>query len=426
MWHRVFAKWWGQVNLMCPSDVVNTSEPMKQSLVITGIGPTSSGTGRFVSHIVDYAAKITNTKISILVRPEDEYQPRPVTGLVAQLDWVAKRLSLRGRVLWFSLKIILRGWVGYRNQVVIVHPQTLGMKNVLRVIGGRHRKTPILYLLDNSYFCIRSYNHLSNEDGPCLRCVGGELKYAREFQCSPYPVADHYAFVYIKKLSEMVQAKRVRLLAQNLSQAQLAERHFGLHRGDVHVVGLWTRDFDSVLASQTCFTTAVSTERIRARSVLFHGFGVDAKGASWCRELAREMPDIQFFFPFIKPKKWDDVPENCEFIRLTWETGLEQLAREVAVIIVPSLWSAPIEGALIKSLLVNTAVAVVDTEFAFQSEVKSKRLFRLKRNIEDAKVTLRELVDAAPARRAHTDQDTWMREFIEWNRHACDRIFNGE
>jgi hypothetical protein len=54
---------------------------------------------------------------------------------------------------------------------------------------------------------------------------------------------------------------------------------------------------------------------------------------------------------------------------MTWNSGLARAVADAAVVAVPSLWSAPVESALVKSLVTARAVAVADNPTAFASEI---------------------------------------------------------
>ncbi len=73
-------------------------------------------------------------------------------------------------------------------------------------------------------------------------------------------------------------------------------------------------------------------------------------------------------FPFAKPL-WFSAPRNCSFITCTWESGLREEMAKSRFVIVPSLWSAPIEGALVKSIACAKAVLVVDNPTSYSGEL---------------------------------------------------------
>ena len=51
--------------------------------------------------------------------------------------------------------------------------------------------------------------------------------------------------------------------------------------------------------------------------------------------------------------------------------------KSASLVVVPSLWSAPIEGALVKSIVANPRTAIIDNASAFQSEVPTDVALRL-------------------------------------------------
>ena len=114
--------------------------------------------------------------------------------------------------------------------------------------------------------------------------------------------------------------------------------------------------------------------------VVFHGMSVAAKGATWAIEVARHAPQLTFVFPF-KSRQLKlasaEFPPNVRFEPQTWETGLADQVSAAAIVLVPSLWSATMEVALLKSIVAARAVAVVDEPTAYSSELPAGLVLRL-------------------------------------------------
>lgn len=70
---------------------------------------------------------------------------------------------------------------------------------------------------------------------------------------------------------------------------------------------------------------------------------------------------------------------------------MNEAVYEAALVCVPSLWSAPAEGALIKSLVVGRAVAVVQNDTALASELPDGLVLKLS---PDPAAAARQLADA--------------------------------
>ncbi len=141
----------------------------------------------------------------------------------------------------------------------------------------------------------------------------------------------------------------------------MAQRHFELTMKP-QVVGLWTADWDNLLDP----VTQPVTDR-GIWDVVFHGFDLEAKGAQWLEAVATKLPARRFLFPFRKPAR--ATPANCAYVQMNWESGLEAIIRAAPIVAVPSLWSAPIEGALIKTIATAAATAVVENASAFADEL---------------------------------------------------------
>ena len=337
--------------------------------ILSGQRPGDSGTGRLVTHVRQEIARYAPS-FSLVTRPDP---PVAVPTLVRRRRWgqaLQVFIGHAGRELWFRLGLrAVRRRV--REPLLVLHPQTLGFRNFLELVDGRILPAT-LFLLDSSFFCIASYNHLLGENRPCMRCVGGDFKQARRHECEPFPKPDPTAHEYVIRILDLVKQGRIRIVAQNARQAELAQRHFGLSEPPA-VVGLWTKDWDPLLETARTKQPVAMPEQTQ---IVFHGFDLDAKGAAWLEKVAEHIPRRRFIFPFPRPAK-RTPPRNCEYKPMTWETGLEDAVSSAQCVVVPSLWSAPIEGSLVKSIVLSRRVAVTENDSSYVDELPDGLVLRL-------------------------------------------------
>ena len=224
------------------------------------------------------------------------------------------------------------------ESLLIFHPQAIGYEVVARILESR--QFTWIFVLDSSFFCRQSYNHRAGESQACFECLAGKTKNAEKYGCQYFPFLQQTEVEFEKKLIKLSKQKRIGFFAQNVSQQRLLQKNFGLD-ANVIVTGM-NSDFDVL-------THHEQSNHLRKKTVVFHANPLAAKGVDWTIELAKQLPDFEFIFPFDR----NDLPEflipkNCSFASMSWETGLKELISESEYVICPSLWSAPIEGALIK------------------------------------------------------------------------------
>jgi hypothetical protein len=377
-------------------------------IVYAGIPPGASGTGQFVDWLQRQGAAVVHSAQYRQAPSELIRTGRLLTALREVITaWLVRTL--------FRLRFRL-GSLRDDHDAVLLHPQTIGLRRTLDFIR-RRRRAPVMFLLDSSFFCIRSYNHLPGTTAPCLDCLGGRFESIDEHGCTPFPVSDPEARNFVRELRELIRAGRLHLVAQCATQARMAAHHFGV---DVPRVGLWTTEWSGIF--DTPAQPAVPTDERRA-DVVFHGFWVEAKGARWVVEVARHAPTLHFLMPFPRPLALDDAPPNCKFSPMTWDSGLAVAAVAADVVLVPSLWSAPVESAVVKSIAVASAVAVVDNTTAFVSDIPSDVILRLPADPELAAVRLVASVTAGwrpdPEARA-----TWLARWRTANEPVLDSLSN--
>jgi hypothetical protein len=204
----------------------------------------------------------------------------------------------------------------------------------------------------------------------------------------------------------------VKLLAQSKSHSLLAERHFGV---SVPVVGLWANGWDE------CLNVEVDPNPSYRWDVVFHGWHVPAKGADWLLEVARHCPDLKFLMPFAcNPDLAASLP-NCTFRQMTWENGLRDEIKAARITAVPSLWSASIEGALLKSIACAPAVSVLQNDTAYSSELPSELLLRMPKDAASAAERLRWAVSSGWQPDPHL-RKYWLEQFVSFNRSMYERL----
>ena len=91
--------------------------------------------------------------------------------------------------------------------------------------------------------------------------------------------------------------------------------------------------------------------------IVFHGAAIAPKGIFFLLKLAELMPDYSFLVPDSYSNVYRvtklEAPNNVSFVQMSWESGLRQAVSSARLVINPSMWSAPIEGALVKSAKFN-------------------------------------------------------------------------
>lgn len=377
--------------------------------ILSGIEPGTSGVGQLINALANDTDGISEKVVIHHGRPREQS--------------VGKLLK-RGRVMMAVRHFLQRSKLDRimlgTPDLVLIHPQSLGTEWCCELI--RRRRLPTwLYIMDCSFFCVRSYNHLDGESDCCTRCVGGDWASREHHGCRPFPVTlDRYAEVFLDVLRSAVARGMVRFLSQNDRQAELVRKHFG-NAVVVENVGLWTGDMSPVARVDSVRVAEPAT-------VVFHGHPVSAKGFQWAIELARATPDIDYLFPCSADVLrnygfcQDELP-NCRFKPMEWGSGLSEHVAASRITLVPSLWSASIEGALIKSLFTAPAVAVVDIASAFSSELPSELLLRLHPDVKWAAGQVRDAV-ATGWRPEPAVYNAWRAAFVRSNRNILRRIID--
>ncbi|MEH6499667.1 MAG: hypothetical protein V7751_09805 [Pseudoalteromonas distincta] len=288
-----------------------------------------------------------------------------------------KAIASIAQTLHNRLSFKLASFLIKNSKIIFIHPQTAGFRTLFRL----SRKNEVyLYVMDNSFFCIRSYNYHPVLKKECLQCVGNSAN--ADLACLPFPIKINRNS-NLKLLGEMAKiAHHVTFLCQNHNQSLLLKEHFGATI-KTEQIGMNTGELAEWSQSNLKFNKRTNRSN---PFILFHGAISEPKGLNYFIQLANEMPSWNFIIPAHESALYNfALPSNIELRDVKWSTGLRELVQEAILVLNPSMWSAPIEGALIKSLAYNLNVGTVCTLRGFESEVpQDVGILRLPLNVTEA------------------------------------------
>lgn len=390
---------------------------MKTLYLVSGIGPDSSGTGRLLQHLAASVKSVPGWRIRLISIARASV---PTKRLIRERRFTALlRESWRRLPNAFFWPRVYAAALLTRAPLVLFHMQSLGTRRALRLLE-RWRGPRNLFVLDGGVYCIRSYNHVDGDLAPCTACVGGDFSAIDRRACTPFPLPDPDFRDFVAALPRLASDAGLRLLTQSESQTRLLRGHFP--PDSVRTVGLWTADWNSLRTLLARAPAIIDGDPEFDADIVFHGNLLAAKGFDWSVEVARALPERRFLFPGPKPARVVDPPNNALFRPMTWEGGLADAVQRAPLTLVPSLWSASIEGALVKTILLAPRTAVVASPTAYSGELADDNvLYRLPADPRAAAEMLRTALAAAPLR----DRDSrlaWFEGFTARNRPVLEHI----
>ena len=323
---------------------------MEKIKLVSGLPPSSGGVGRLMKALIN--KKDDNVEV-ICVQE---------MGPIRKFYSEKKFLKLLGEILKRTTSraaFIIRLFFMKNEVCLCIHPQTISFPLLFRIIK---RNKVYLYVMDNSFFCVTSYNYNLKEKKECFNCMKFKRKPFR--QCKPFPV-NYDLNKNINHLRRLYEHRfDITFLAQNINQEKLLKAHFG---NDIRsaVVGMDTNELDIGL-NRNSDTTSYD--------FVYHGNCSLAKGLEYFINIAENMPQYTFFVPVKKSDceralNRSVIDDNITFRECNWDSGLREAIQNSKFTLNLSLWSAPIEGALIKSLYYGDNVFVVESEYGFESEI---------------------------------------------------------
>jgi hypothetical protein len=384
---------------------------MKKYLV-SGLGVSEGGVGRLMRNLVTQAEAAGFRTVA-------RRTPLAIRRMLNQKNYVGVALEILLRVIG-PIQFFLKLQAIRNARVVFVHPQTVGFPAFLKLVN---RNSVYLYVMDNSFFCIRSYNLHPELESECLRCLQGPRQALPACQPFPIPMEKQENIEYLEHFA--AAADKIFFLAQNESQAELLRSRFGAQTR-IQVVGLDTGE----LVEETQTTLPAANSDIGSYNLVFHGAPQLAKGLRYFVELAESLHEFSAFIPSSKLQceqvlQRQISASNITFKECSWETGLMAAVQRCDLVINPSLWSAPIEGALQKSIRFGGLVATVESQYGYEKEYEhSPNVIRLPRDVGAASGVLRTKFPSAvfPSGRDRSQGFTAQQEKI----NIFDVVMNSE
>lgn len=365
--------------------------------VISGIEPSKKGAGKFLSYFIEILKCHNNNIELIFIRTPDN-------SIIKLLKKI--KLSNHLKELYYKInrKSISKNGI-HDSTILIFHPQSLGLQNTIDLI--ENNKKIFFYVLDNFFYCKKSYNHLLNSNQACNLCINDSSQ-SIIHNCLVFPnyYSHNQYLLFINNLESNLD--KIVFLTQNDSQAQLLRRKFG-NKVIFRKTGMFTGEFD--------INTLPKRQDLFEFDFIYHNTLSEAKGLKYFAGLCQHLPNKKFVIPYNRIQVEEVIGKiecsNIIFLPCTWDSGLLNLVLKTRIVIVPSLWSAPIEGSLLKSLYYGNTVALIPQEFSFNSELPLDIFLTLPNDIGLAALTLSAAINMNVS--LNEKAVNWLNCFINFN-----------
>lgn len=305
-------------------------------ILLTAITPGIGGAG-------DYLAEIKNTYDGLVISP---------IKLFTKNNFFQKIISQLGvffiKMIGFSLPFF------YKGHLTIYHHQTIGYSLTKRLLASMNKVD--FYILDASFFCMKSYNFLNEK--ACLNCL---KTFNPDISCKSFPkfALTSSILSFRKQLHNSID--KILFIVQTESHKLLLNDSF-LKKPIVEVRKMTHPKLNfevSNLKKDTKYDFA------------FHGNNLEAKGSKYVFNLSKKMKNQTFIFPF----RLNNLPKNCFCEQKNWDNGLADILTNSKVILCPSLWSAPVESSILKTMLLNKPVAIVKSDYSASNDIYPENTF---------------------------------------------------
>jgi len=316
---------------------------VSSKVIISGLSPGFGGVPRLLEYLSNYLGVIT---------------PR------RQIKWFSNRYLQRIALLFDWLFNIAKSRA---STAVVTHHFSIPTIALL-FIHLKFKKVEY-FAIDNSFFCIKSYNF--RQGIACRSCLNSSWSLLKSLNCEPFPNKKWRINLILDQLLIRNWVGKNKSYSLSRSNSSLLHQHFDVVKENVTLHFTTLELIESIDERNKYF----DDEKYKSPKkdsfepkIVFHGAKSAAKGFNFALELARALPEVTFIFPFHLDEA-DCAPENCEGRSMTWDYGLKENIATATIVLCPSIWTYTPEASMLKSFLYTDDVFFLKPEDSFGNEI---------------------------------------------------------
>ncbi len=274
-------------------------------------------------------------------------------------------IKLFSLILKVYLKIIVK-FIKIEN-LVIFHQQSIGYDLVSRFIFKS--KNIKLFILDTNFFCKKSYNEYNNN--PCFSCYSSFNPYNDCYHHPNSKATDKDYLKFLKSLSDNI--KNIEFIVQTEGYKKLIKEKFNNYKIEIKKMY-----HEKLISENFSYKDEINNFKY---DFFYHAHITPPKGINYYYELANQMPEKNFFLP--SNFDYKKISKNISYKKINWSKEFIDIMKTSKIIICPSVWTYPVESAVIKSLLLKKGVAIISNHHSFSDTIPRNCIIKLTGNIKE-------------------------------------------
>ena len=283
-------------------------------------------------------------------------------------------------ILSHFLKYFLKIFVNFISidNLVIFHQQSIGYDLVAKLINKS--KKIQFFVLDSNFFCKKSYNEYNDNV-----CFAYYEKFKPHYDCYHHPYISENDDGYKKFTKALkINMEKIEFIVQTVGYSELVKKKF--NKSNVKLKKMY---HEKLININNYIDKSLNEFNY---DFFYHAHLTPPKGINYFYKLSNLMPDKKFFLPSHKNHKV--VNKNISFKKLYWGEEFIYTLNNSKIVLCPSIWTYPVESAVIKSLLMKKAVAVINSKYSFSEVIPDDCIIKLTGNLkEDTSILSNILID---------------------------------
>lgn len=276
-----------------------------------------------------------------------------------------------------SLKLFLKFILYFIKieKIAIFHQQSIGYDLTSRLLAKS--SNIIFFILDTNFFCKKSYNEY--QDKVCNNCFD-KFKPYNDCYHHPYISTDkeYQGFLYSLKQNQ----KKITFITQTDGYSNIVKKKFpysNIENKKMHHEKLKKIKFISHLDFEYEY------------DFFYHAHLTPPKGINYFIQLSITLDKKNFFLP--SHLRYLNLKKNMIIKKMYWGNEFIEKMKKSRIILCPSIWTYPVESAVLKSLLLKKAVAIIKSPNSFSENIPDDAIIKLSGNIQTDRDILLDIIN---------------------------------
>lgn len=280
------------------------------------------------------------------------------------------------------------------EKIVIFHQQSIGYNLTSKLLA--QSSSIIFFILDTNFFCKKSYNEY--RDKVCNKCLD---KFRPNNDCyhHPYISTDKEYECFLNSLEQ--NQKKITFFTQTNGYNFIVKKKFP--NSNVKNKIMYHEKLKRIHLIN-------NIDYEYEYDFFYHAHLTPPKGINYFIQLSTTLNKKIFFLP--SHLKYSNLNKNMIIKKMYWGNEFIKEMKKSRIIMCPSIWTYPVESAVLKSLLLKKAVAIIKSPNSFSENIPDDAIIKLSGDIQTDRDVLLDIINNKKYETYAKNGYYWVKEYL--------------